>query len=175
MITSFKDPTYLKTGNKRQQQAYRTLKELGLFDKLASFDPVLTGTIPIEVDIPSSDLDVICEVKCGSLFENLINDQYGNLPGFALRKTKKQGCTTIISKFQHDTFEIEIFGQALPVTEQMAYRHMIKEYEILQRQGPAFKKQVIELKEQGLSTEAAFAQLLGIQGDPYLELLRFAY
>ncbi|MDW3191758.1 MAG: DUF4269 domain-containing protein [Cytophagales bacterium] len=174
MITNFKDPSYLQMGNNRQQHAYNTLQKLEIFATLAPFDPVLTGTIPIEVDISSSDLDVICEVKDEPAFEKLIMTRYNHHAGFVIRKTKKQGLPTIIINFRQEAYEIEIFGQALPVIEQMAYRHMVKEYETLQQKGPSFKKQVIELKEQGFSTEIAFAQLLGIEGDPYLELLKYA-
>lgn len=171
MITNFKAPSYLANGNARQQQAFHTLQELKIFKKLATFDPVLTGTVPIEVDIPTSDLDIICQFQDEVRFKTCIESQYSTQPNFFIQKTRKQEQNTIIAYFRYQGYEIEIFGQPLPVHKQMAYRHMIKEYEILQSKGPAFRSKVIELKREGLSTEAAFAQLLGIKGDPYLALL----
>ncbi len=55
----------------------------------------------------------------------------------------------------------------------MAYRHMIKEYEILKMYGEEFRKQIIQLKRQGLKTEPAFGVLLGLKNDPYIELLNY--
>lgn len=51
---------YLKTGATRQQRAYETLSNHQVLQKLAAFDPILTGTIPINIDIETSDLDIIC-------------------------------------------------------------------------------------------------------------------
>jgi len=48
---------------------------------------------------------------------------------------------------------------------------MIIEYRILLEKGEDFRKQLIELKRQGLKTEPAFALLLGLEGNPYTELL----
>lgn len=53
---------YLKTGNERQSRAHEAILESRIFSELASFTPVLCGTIPIEVDIEESDLDIIMEV-----------------------------------------------------------------------------------------------------------------
>ena len=36
-----------------------------------------------------------------------------------------------------------------------------------------FRRQIIDLKKQGLKTEPAFAKLLALTGDPYVELLSF--
>ena len=80
---------------------------------------------------------------------------------------------TTIARFNTNSFEIEIFGQNIPVEQQNAYRHMLTEYKILQQKGVVFKRKVTALKKQGLKTEPAFARLLGIKGNPYEELLDF--
>ncbi|QCR22318.1 DUF4269 domain-containing protein [Pontibacter sp. SGAir0037] len=51
---------YLKNGNSRQKQAYCILSEKGILSKLKIFDPILVETIPIDIDIENSDLDIIC-------------------------------------------------------------------------------------------------------------------
>ncbi len=146
---------------------------LRIFEVLNDFSPMLTGTIPIEVDLPSSDLDIICEFQDSSRFEFRIAENYDSQMGFELHRTQKQGLNTIIARFQHHSFDIEIFGQPLKVTKQMAYRHMIREHEVLQSKDESFRLEVIDLKKQGFSTEAAFAKLLGIEGDPYEGLLDY--
>lgn len=50
----------MKTGNERQQLAYQTLIVHRVLEKLAEYSPILTGTIPINIDIENSDLDIIC-------------------------------------------------------------------------------------------------------------------
>lgn len=173
MIPDFKDPSYLITGNERQQRAFDVLSDLKMFDVLANYDPVLVGTIPIELDLPTSDLDIICFFQDEKEFHSILKIHYGDALGFSLRQTIKQGLITCIANFEHETFAIEVFGQPLPTAEQMAFRHLIREYEILQQKGELFRREVIQLKQKGLSTESAFAKLLGIEGDPYVGLLAY--
>ena len=45
---------------------------------------------------------------------------------------------------------------------------------ILEKEGEEFRKQIINLKEKGWKTEPAFAKLLGLKEDPYLELLNYS-
>ena len=71
------------------------------------------------------------------------------------------------------SFVFEIFGQNLPTEEQNAYRHMIKEHSILLEKGEEFRKQIIALKLRGIKTEPAFADLLGLEGDPYKAILDY--
>lgn len=59
-MIDFASPDYLLTGNVKQKAAYRVLTEHSLLEKLRSFDPILTGTIPINIDTDTSDLDIIC-------------------------------------------------------------------------------------------------------------------
>ncbi|RZL37072.1 MAG: DUF4269 domain-containing protein, partial [Pedobacter sp.] len=59
-MIDFQDISYLKNGNERQKSAYQTLIKYQIFEKLSGFNPLLAGTIPIDIDIPESDLDIIC-------------------------------------------------------------------------------------------------------------------
>ena len=63
MNVDFTTIEYLKHGNKKHKRAYLDLKKHTILDKLLAFNPILTGTIPIDIDIPNSDLDIICECK----------------------------------------------------------------------------------------------------------------
>lgn len=49
---------------------------------------------------------------------------------------------------------------------------MLIEYQLMQEY-PMLKESVIELKQQGIKTEPAFCEILGLEGDPYEKLLEF--
>ena len=61
-MINFLDISYLKSGNERQKKAYHVLTDNNILEKLAFYHPILVGTIPININIESSDLDIICEV-----------------------------------------------------------------------------------------------------------------
>ena len=163
---------YLKSGNNRQREAYQTLMRHAVLEKLSEFSPVLVGTIPISIDISSSDLDIACCWTNKNAFYNHIKCNFGNETGFQISEMIINGHEMIISSFILGNFEIEIFGQAIAVEKQYGYRHMLIEYKILEQQGEEFRKEILELKERGYKTEPAFALLLGLQGNPYEALLQ---
>lgn len=169
-MIDFTSPDYLLTGNVKQKAVYRVLTEPRIWEKLRSFDPVLTGTIPINIDTDTSDLDIICCFTDARLFEKHLVESFGTEDGFKLFTPKLAG--TVAASFVCEGFMIEIFGQAIPTRQQAAYLHMIIEYRILLEKGEAFRQQVIALKKQGYKTEPAFGKLLGIAGNVYEELLK---
>lgn len=172
-MIDFQDISYLKNGNERQKSAYQTLIKYQVFEKLSAFNPLLAGTIPIDIDIPESDLDIICYWQNVTDFIVLLEKSFATVQDFSLRKEMINGQQTIIANFWTDDFEIEIFGQNIPSKEQNAFKHMLIEHQILQEKGNGFKQKIIELKRQGLKTEPAFAQLLELAGNPYEELLNY--
>ena len=170
-MINFKEIEYLKSGNSRQQEAYKDLKELGIFEKLKNYNSILTGTIPIEIDLPESDLDIICSCKNHREFSKLLSELFKNQNEFNIHSKTYNGMQSTIAKFKTEKFEIEIFGQNKPTEQQNAYRHMLIEYQILKAKGKAFQSEIIKLKEQGIKTEPAFAKLLELEGNPYEKLL----
>ncbi|MPR36323.1 DUF4269 domain-containing protein [Salmonirosea aquatica] len=171
----FSDITYLREGTPTQRRAYHALIDLGIFDKLKAYSPLLTGTIPLDIDIDGSDLDIICYWQFADEYIQTVRQHWGYLPDFQLRHYEINGFQTLVARFSAENFVIEVFGQNRPTHQQEAYRHMVLEYEILQKMGPAFKTKIRELKKSGLKTEPAFAQLLGLQGNPYQALLDYEY
>ncbi|MET0572202.1 MAG: DUF4269 domain-containing protein [Pedobacter agri] len=167
---NFLDIAYLENGNERQKNAYQVLTENAILEKLNRFTPILVGTIPINIDIESSDLDIICNVNDEEAFVSTVKNHFKNKMAFEI--SKNLNFNAVKSNFVINDFEIEIFGQNIPTQQQNAYRHMLIEYKILLEKGEDFRLQVIELKRQGYKTEPAFAKLLGLQGDPYEELLK---
>lgn len=162
----------MKRGNKKQRDAYTTIKELCIFDELSIYNPMLCGTIPIGIDLDNSDLDIVMDVKDLRLFEKKLDDLYGNKSGFTMRRTIIRSREVVKAKFLSNNFELELFGQDQSIYFQNAYLHMIIEYELL-KNNPTLKDKVIELKKQGYKTEPAFCKLLGIAGDPYIGLVQY--
>ncbi|RLJ77157.1 uncharacterized protein DUF4269 [Pedobacter alluvionis] len=169
-MINFLDISYLKSGNERQLKAYQMLTCNRVLEKLNLYHPILVGTIPINIDIENSDLDVICEVSDKGEFIVQLNTLFGNEKNFTIHESTK--FEAVKANFTIDGFEIEVFGQNIPTTMQNAYRHMLIEYKLLLEKGEAFRQEVISLKKQGYKTEPAFAKLLGIEGDAYEELLK---
>ncbi len=164
---------YLRNGNERQKRALEVLTKYKVLEKLKPYSPLLTGTVPIQIDIESSDLDVICEVDL-RFEKEFLEDIVPLLPSgtdMKVENTVINGEKSIVVNFMLEEFPIEIFGQNKPSEQQNAYRHMITEYKILQEKGEEFKQKIIELKKQGIKTEPAFGILMNLE-NPYEDLLK---
>lgn len=83
--------------------------------------------------------------------------------------------TVGIANFMLEDIAIEVYGEDSPVAEQAGYRHMVAEFKLLQKYGDSLRSAVIELKSRGWKTEPAFAEVLGLSGDPYQALLKFKF
>jgi hypothetical protein len=162
---------YLYQGTEKQRQAALVMDDLRLFAHLAPYDPILVGTIPIGIDIPGSDLDIACRVTDFAAFEQTIHEVFGHLPDLSVDSRNVNGMDRIVVRFRYKGWMFEIFGQPVPTKQQNGYRHMVVEYRLLQLIGEAGRERIIELKQAGIKTEPAFAELLGIPGDPYAALL----
>jgi hypothetical protein len=172
-MPDFTNIEYLKKGNKRQRQAYIELTKLSIFEDLQAYSPLLTGTIPIGIDLPESDLDIICECSNHKEFAKTLTSLYSDKDKFEIKTNTWNNLFSTIATFRAGEFEIEVFGQDYPTKEQNAFRHMLIEHKILILKDDKFRKEIIRLKKEGLKTEPAFAKLLGLVGDPYAELLKF--
>nr|WP_282144523.1 DUF4269 domain-containing protein [Cellulophaga baltica] len=171
-MVNFRTIEYLKSGNERQKLAFSEIKKHKVLEKLKKYNPILTGTIPIEIDVPESDLDIICECQNHSEFKAYLLDQFSQKKDFKVYSILQNEIESTIAEFKTDNFLFEIFGQNIPTERQHAYRHMIIERNILEEKGFEFKQKVKDLKSSGIKTEPAFAKLLGLEGNPYIELLK---
>lgn len=172
-MPNFLNIDYLKQGTPKQVQAYAVLKEYSILSSLAAFEPVLIGTIPINIDIDNSDLDIICYWENKNAFLERLKLYFGGERSFSIRELVLDGEETVVANFILEEFEIEIFGQNLPVIHQNGYKHMLIEHEILNNKGESFRLEIIKLKQNGYKTEPAFAFLLGLKGNPYKALLEY--
>lgn len=174
MQTVWTDISYLLRGTQRQQDAYRALQTLDLFAVLRDYSPVLVGTIPLDIELEQSDLDIICEVYGQPSFQYCVTRAFGQQPHFQVRSARKDNLPSVTASFTAEGFPIEIFGQPRPVMKQTAYRHMVVEARLLAIGGEEARRKIRELKRAGLKTEPAFARCFHLQGDPYQTLLDLA-
>lgn len=148
----------------RPSAAYASLEATAILEHLSAFDAILAGTIPIDIGVDGSDLDIICEVHETQAFIEAVRAIFPD----ASLQLEPHCC--ILRTHSHG-WDYEIYGAPHPVWEQNAVRHMLIEDRLLQERGSEFREQVLELKRCGIKTEPAFAQLLGLSGNPYQALL----
>ncbi len=171
-MIDFRDIAYLRDANARQRAAYEALRTLRVIERLANYGPVLAGTVPLGIDVAGSDLDILCEVHDFARFEADLVAGFGRCDGFRVTAPRRRmGGVSMTASFDHGGFIIEMFGQPLPAERQSAYRHMVVEARLLALGGAALRRRIVALKRSGVKTEPAFAQCLGLDGDPYIALL----
>jgi hypothetical protein len=168
------DLTYLNRGSERQRDAFRVLIELDLFSVLAEFDPVLAGTFPLGIEIPTSDLDVLCYAEDLETFAEVVTAAYGDQTDFEIRQREKNEVPTVICAFQVRNIPVELFAQPRPTAEQNAYRHLVAEARLLREGGEEAVRAIRDLKLEGMQTEPAFGRYFCLSDDPYEKLLTLA-
>lgn len=132
----------------------------------AAYSPLLSGTIPLGISTPESDLDILMATTNFDQLAALIKQTY---PSAQIKVTDH-----LVANFEFQGLPIEIYAENRPVLEQNAHRHLRIEGRLLKLLGPSFKRNVIELKQQGLKTEPTFGKLLELSS-PYEELLELYY
>ncbi|MBB2951366.1 DUF4269 domain-containing protein [Sphingobacterium sp. JUb56] len=170
MKIDFRNINYLKLGNTKQRKTHKIITKYQLFEILNDYKPILVGTIPINIDIEESDVDIILQAHNLKKLTQLLLKSFAQFAQFRL-STFNNGALT--SNFMLEDTLIEIYATDIDTEKQNGYLHMIKEYEILQARKDSFKMEIIKLKKQGIKTEPAFCKLLNISGDPYVELLNY--
>ena len=169
MLPDWKNITYLQHGSAPQRRAFAVLRRHALLGHLRGYAPVLVGTFPLDLTVPGSDLDIICEVADWAAFRQAMAG-FAAFPGYAVRLAATVE-PALVTSFEVEGLAVEVFGQALPTARQNGYRHLVVEARLLALGGAALRQQVLALKASGVKTEPAFAQVLGLSGDPYEALL----
>lgn len=161
------DAGYLKEGTARQKLCYDILEKTRLFEILNEFSPVIVGTIPIEIDIPGSDMDVVCYVRDLERIKDVLRRHCLIYDSFS----DKMNEVVYVANFNCLELPVEIYAEERDSCLQNGYRHMMIEYRILKMAGEVFRNKVIELKMTGLKTEPAFGKLLDLK-EPFSDLLK---
>ncbi|MFP3391202.1 DUF4269 domain-containing protein [Brevibacillus sp. SIMBA_040] len=171
-MRNWHDLTYLRTGTVRQQQAWHAITETRIMELLQPYTPVLAGTIPLDIDVSGSDLDIICECHDLDHLESKVRANFGGHKDYTEMSLIVSDIQTSVISFYATGFFFEIFAQPVPVIKQNAYRHMDMEARLLTVGGQDAYRDIRLLKEQGTKTEPAFTRYFQIPGDdPYQALL----
>ena len=146
------------------------LAECGVLEVLAPFDPRVAGTPPLGLELPGSDIDVLCFAPDSHRFIDTVWRAFSDTPAF----TAKQWVDPprpVIASFEVADWRIELYGEAAPVEQQRGWRHFSVERRLLALGGRDFRAAVLAVRRQGIKTEPAFATVLGLSGDPYIAML----
>lgn len=160
------DISYLREGNEKQKLCFEVLTELNIMNILKPFDPIIAGTIPINIDIDNSDIDIICHSIRPYMISTIVDKHFISAKNF---EQKTEG-DIYFATFSHKSITIEIYSTSIPSIQQKAFRHMMIEYRLLQIFGDHFREKIVQLKESGYKTEPAFGILLNLP-NPYEDLL----
>ncbi|WP_235209769.1 DUF4269 domain-containing protein [Sphingobium sp. Ant17] len=163
---------YPTTAEKRvSRPSYRAaIKDLSILTALSHYDPHVAGTLPLGLDVSTSDIDILCYAPDPNLFTSHVWAAFSSFHDFRIWQWC-EGDQTVIAAFTAQGWQFELFGQAKPVKQQRGWRHFLVEQRLITLGGEGFVKAVMALRRDGMKTEPAFAVALDIQGDPYESLL----
>ncbi|WP_284315220.1 DUF4269 domain-containing protein [Labrys miyagiensis] len=147
------------------------MRETRLLETLADFDPHIAGTPPLGLDVPESDIDILCQMPDPLLFAAQIWARLSACDTFSMHQWTG-GRRTIVASFRSHDWLFGIFGDRRAVAEQEGWRHFVVEQRLLRLGGQMLKESIMRLRYSGMKTEPAFAAALGLEGDPYEQMLR---
>ena len=146
------------------------LAECGVLEVLAPFDPRVAGTPPLGLDLPGSDIDVLCFAPNACVFTDIVWHAFSDAPAFIAKQWVDPRRPVVVS-FEAAGWQIQLYGEAIPVERQRGWRHFTVERRLLAVGGQDLRAAVLALRQRGMKTEPAFAAVLGLKGDPYVALL----
>jgi hypothetical protein len=146
------------------------LAECGVLEVLAPFDPRVAGTPPLGLDLPGSDIDVLCFAPDARIFSDIVWHAFSDAPAFIAKQWVDPPRAVVVS-FEAAGWQIQLYGEAIPVERQRGWRHFAVERRLLAFGGHDLRAAVLTLRQRGMKTERAFAAVLGLRGDPYVALL----
>ncbi|TGL53358.1 DUF4269 domain-containing protein [Leptospira meyeri] len=169
----FLSTDYLQFGTPKQQELAIDLENWKILKSLHGFKPTLAGTIPLDIDTDSSDVDILVKFNIPAHFQKICYAKFRNLPNYSFFEKTIALRVTLICRFETKKFQYEIFGQSVEPTEQYAWIHMMVENRFLILADSSFRDEIRNLKKQGIKTEAAFCKVLDLKGDPYKTLVQW--
>lgn len=146
------------------------LSKTSFLAKLAPWQAMFSGSIPIGVHLDDSDLDVLLYSSSPKSAIDEINHVMKDIGDISWKK-RSTSDLEYVGRLAGGSRVIEFFISNVPSVKQNSHRHLLSEYLLLVKEGDGLRAKVKALKMQGASTEEAFCQALGIAGDPYRGLL----
>ena len=132
------------------------LRRVGAMTALAGFDPHLAGTLQLGLNLPTSDLDILCHAAEPDIFAVALWVAFSGEKDFSLRQWIV-GDRPVIASFSAHGWPFQVFGQKKPVRKQNGWRHFLVERRLLRLGGTTFRAAIMRERVLGTKTEPAFA------------------
>lgn len=155
----------------KNHQVWNAIQDSKILSLFKVNDPLVVGTIPLGVDTPDSDLDIILCSNDLLKMEEMLKLHFGQCEEFEIFQYRCEGQDSLVCRFRWSSITFEIFAQSIDTVRQTAFRHFQVEERLLKIGGINFLEKIKAERTRGLKTEPAFAKILKIQEDPYLALL----
>ncbi len=161
----------LENGSEKQHRAFEILNAADIFRILKPFDPAHVGTIGNDIDISTSDIDIIC--ACGDLAElaSILKSEVSDHFLIQCKMKESEGQKALVARISTE-IPIEIYAEDTPTEKQIAYRHYLNACRVLDLLGDQAHGEIRTLKREGMKTEAAFCSYLGLIGEPFAAFLK---
>ncbi|WPU66863.1 VOC family protein [Peredibacter starrii] len=140
-------------------KVFHALMNSQVLEKLKFYEPLVTGTFPLNLHRTDSDLDILIPAK--------VEEVKALFPGATVSEN--------VLSFTFEGVPFEIYCDSIPAVKQKASIHFQVEEKLLKLGGELFYQDLKELRSQGLKTEPAFAQRLHLKDDPYEALLNLRH
>lgn len=154
----------------RDASYWAALAQSGALQVLAAFDPHVVGTLPLDIAVDGSDIDIACHAPDPLAFTSAVWTAFASFERFSIHQWVGGG-RPVVASFRILGWDMEIFGSCMPVAEQPAWRHFDVEKRLLSLGGQRLRDAVMRFRAAGMKTEPAFAAALGLAGNPYDALL----
>lgn len=152
-------------------RVFSALKKSDILKILKPFGPLIAGTFPLNINVAGSDIDILISADDLSLVKKILTEKFGYSPDFKCSEMVIKDDPTLLVSFSYQGIDFEIFGQQTPSIKQRGYLHFLIEERLLKIGGRSFAEKIKKTRLQGLKTEQAFAKIIGLNGDPFEELL----
>jgi uncharacterized protein len=150
---------------------FSALKNSNTLKILKPFMPLIVGTFPLNINVASSDIDILIYVDNINVLKQVLNEKICDFDNYKCNEIIVKGEPTLLISFSYQGIDFEIFGQKIPSIKQQGYLHFLIEERLLKVGGRLFAQKINEARTRGLKTEPAFAKVLELSGDPFEELL----
>lgn len=154
----------------RNQKVWDALISSEILTSLSQWHPFVAGTFPLGVEAEDSDLDILLTLKN----TEALKEKLQPLLNRSTEVSWKENTEKLISlSFTYLGIKFDLYAEPTLSYHQMAARHFRVEEKILEDGNAQLREKIISLRKAGLKTEPAFAQALGLKGDPYEALLNY--
>lgn len=159
---------YLEGGTDRQRALFAALGTSQVLTTLEPYRPALVSTIALGIDLPNSDVDVVCSAASPVEFLEFAHRQW-----YAMSAYRSLLLTTgeAIVQLSVSGFLFELYCSAIPTPEQSGVRHFQQVARVLSIGGEPVREAIMQHRWQGLKTEEAVARVLKLEGDHYQAVL----